>query len=218
MDLLQDIRRSPMTRFQVSTIAIALALIILDGIDVAVMAYAAPVLSREWDLDGVTLGLLLSASLFGMAAGSIFLTPLADKIGRRPLTILALSLASVGMILSIFATGPTELMIVRIITGLGVGGMMANLIVLVSEYCSNKHRGPILGVYSAGYPIGATIGGLIAGPLMPVFGWRSVFVVGAVLTVTLLLISIRALPESLDFLLTDARGTPWPRPTPSWRR
>ncbi|MFE7422093.1 MFS transporter [Rhodococcus sp. NPDC057529] len=202
MDLLHDIRQAPMTRFQVVTIAIALALIILDGIDVAVMAYAAPVLSREWDIDGVALGLLLSASLFGMAAGSIFLTPLADKIGRRALTIVALSLAGTGMILSIFATGPTDLMIYRIITGLGVGGMMANLIVLVSEYCSDKRRGAILGVYSAGYPIGATLGGMIVGPLLPAFGWRSVFVVGAALTVLLLLLSIRALPESLDFLLT----------------
>lgn len=202
MDPLHDIRRSPMTRFQIVAIATALALIILDGIDVAVMAYAAPTLSREWDIDGVTLGLLLSASLFGMAAGSIFLTPLADRIGRRPLTIFALGLAGVGMTLSIFATGPTDLMIYRIITGLGVGGMMANLIVLVSEYCSDKRRGAILGVYSAGYPIGATLGGLIVGPLLPAFGWRSVFVVGAILTIALFVISIRILPESLEFLLT----------------
>ena len=202
MDLLHDIRRSPMTRFQVITIAIALTLIVLDGIDVAIMAYAAPVLSREWGIDAVTLGLLLSAGLVGMAAGSIFLTPLADKIGRRALTICALCLASIGMALSIVASGPTELMIYRIITGLGIGAMMANLIVLVSEYCSDKRRGAILGVYSAGYPIGATLGGVIAGPLLPAFGWRSVFVIGAVLTVVVLLVSIRRLPESVDFLLT----------------
>lgn len=206
MDLLHDIRRSPMTRFQVVTIGIALALIILDGIDVAVMAYAAPVLSREWGIEQVTLGLLLSGGLFGMAAGSIFLTPLADKIGRRALTIIALSIASVGMVLSIFAVGPTDLLIYRIITGLGIGGMMANLIVLVSEYSSDKRRGTIISVYAAGYPIGATLGGLIVGPLLPVFGWRSVFVVGATLTVLLLIICIRLLPESLDFLLTKRPG------------
>jgi benzoate transport len=202
MDLLVDIRRSPMTRFQVVTIAIALALIILDGIDVAVMAYAAPVLSREWGTEQVTLGLLLSGGLFGMAAGSIFLTPLADKIGRRALTIISLSIAGAGMCLSVFAVGPTDLLIYRIITGVGVGGMIANLIVLVSEYSSDKRRGSIIGVYAAGYPIGATLGGVIAAPLLPVFGWRSVFVVGATLTVLLLVVSIRLLPESLDFLLT----------------
>lgn len=191
-----------MSKFQVIAIAIALALIILDGIDVAVMAYAAPVLSREWGIDPVTLGLLLSGSLFGMAAGSIFLTPLADRIGRRNLTMISLAIASVGMVLSVFSGGPMELLAYRVITGLGIGGMMANLIVLVSEYSSDKRRGSIIGIYAAGYPIGATIGGLIAGPLIPAFGWKSIFVVGAVLTVTLLLLSWRFLPESLDFLLT----------------
>ncbi|HEY5881417.1 MAG TPA: MFS transporter [Nakamurella sp.] len=166
-----------MSRFQLVAIGIALALIILDGFDVAVMAYAAPALARDWHIDPVLLGFLLSGSLFGMAAGSIFLTPLADRIGRRNLTMLSLVIASIGMTLTVFSTGITDLLIYRIITGLGVGGMMANLIVLVSEYSSDKRRGSIIGVYAAGYPIGATIGGLVAAPLIPAMGWRSIFAV-----------------------------------------
>lgn len=191
-----------MSRFQLFAIGIALALIILDGFDVAVMAYAAPALARDWHVDPVMLGFLLSGSLFGMAAGSIFLTPLADRIGRRNLTMLSLVIASIGMTLTVFSTGITDLLIYRIITGLGVGGMMANLIVLVSEYSSDKRRGSIIGVYAAGYPIGATIGGLVAAPLIPALGWRSIFAVGAVLTVALLVLSWRSLPESLDYLIT----------------
>jgi benzoate transport len=202
MDVLTQIRQSRMTRFQVMAIAIALTLILIDGFDVAVMAYAAPSLSRAWGLDPVTLGFLLSASLFGMAAGSIFLTPLADKIGRRKLALISLVIISIGMVLSVFAADPMQLMAYRILTGLGVGGMMANLNVLVSEYSSDKRRGTIIGIYAAGYPIGATVGGLVAAPLIPAFGWHSVFVIGAALTVLMLLISWRFLPESLDYLLT----------------
>ena len=202
MDVLEEIRRSRMSRFQVVAVAIALALIMIDGFDVAVMAYAAPTLSREWDIDAVTLGFLLSASLFGMAAGSIFLTPLADRIGRRKLTIISLVIISIGMVLSVFSGSATELMIWRVLTGLGVGGMMANLNVLVAEYASDARRGSIIGIYTAGYPIGATIGGLVAGPFIPLYGWQALFAIGAALTVIMLAVSWKFLPESLDYLLT----------------
>ncbi|ASN51600.1 MFS transporter [Sinomonas sp. R1AF57] len=201
MDVLSDIRRSPMGRFQVVAVSIALVLILIDGFDVAVMSYAAPAISREWHIDPVMLGYLLSASLFGMAAGSILLTPLADRIGRRPLTLISMAVISVGMVLSVVAADAGQLLAFRVLTGLGVGGMMANLNVLVSEYASDRRRGPIIGIYAAGYPIGATIGGLAAGPLIPAFGWHSAFLVGAVLSVAMLVASAVWLPESLDFLL-----------------
>ena len=201
MDVLSDIRRSPMGRFQVVAVSIALVLILIDGFDVAVMSYAAPAISREWHIDPVMLGYLLSASLFGMAAGSILLTPLADRIGRRPLTLISMAVITVGMVLSVVAADAGQLLAFRVLTGLGVGGMMANLNVLVSEYASDRRRGPIIGIYAAGYPIGATIGGLAAGPLIPAFGWHSAFLVGAVLSAAMLVASLVWLPESRDFLL-----------------
>ncbi|NKX52589.1 MFS transporter, partial [Arthrobacter deserti] len=142
-----------------------------------------------------------SASLFGMAAGSIFLTPLADRIGRRTLTVVSMGIISAGMVLSVVSTGPAELMAFRVLTGLGVGGMMANLNVFVSEYASDRRRGPIIGTYAAGYPIGATIGGFVAGPLIPAFGWQAAFLLGAALSVLMFIVSWLFLPESLEFLL-----------------
>ena len=106
------------------------------------------------------------------------------------------------MVASVFAADATQLLVFRILTGLGVGGMMANLNVLVSEYSSDKRRGSIMGIYTAGYPIGATIGGLVAGPLIPNFGWHSLFAIGAALTIIMLVVSWVWLPESLDYLFT----------------
>jgi benzoate transport len=202
MDILKDIEHSPMSRFQVRAVAVATALMIVDGIDIAIAAYAAPALSRDWKLDPVTLGFVLSSGLVGMAAGSLFLTPFSDKIGRRKLTLLALAIASVGMILSVVATDAVQLMAFRVLAGLGIGGMIANNNVFVSENSSEKRRGTIFGIYTMGFPIGATLGGLVAAPLIPQFGWRSVFVVCASITVLMLTVAWRFLPESLDYLLT----------------
>lgn len=202
MDILNEVRTSPMSRLQIRAVAVAIALMLIDGMDVAVAAYAAPALSKSWSLDPVTLGFLLSSGLVGMAAGSLFLTPFSDKIGRRRMMLVALVLVSAGMVLSVFAVDVIQLMAFRILAGLGIGGMIANLNVYVSEYSSDKRRGSIFGLYTAGFAIGATLGGFIAGPLIPQFGWRSVFVVGAAASVVMLAVTWRFLPESLDYLIS----------------
>lgn len=202
MDILKEIRTAPMSRLQIRAVTVAIALMLIDGMDVAVAAYAAPALSRTWGLDPVTLGFLLSSGLVGMAAGSLFLTPFSDKIGRRRMMLVALVLVSSGMVLSIFAVDVVQLMAYRVLAGLGIGGMIANLNVYTSEYSSDKRRGTIFGLYTAGFAIGATLGGFIAGPLIPQFGWRSVFVVGAAASLLMLAVTWRFLPESLDYLIT----------------
>lgn len=202
MDILKEIRTSPMSRLQIRAVAVAIALMLIDGMDVAVAAYAAPALSKAWSLDPVTLGFLLSSGLMGMAAGSLFLTPFSDKIGRRKMMLVALIFVSAGMVLSVFAADVVQLMAFRVLAGLGIGGMIANLNVYTSEYSSDKRRGSIFGLYTAGFAIGATLGGFIAGPLIPQFGWRSVFVVGAAVSVLMLAVTWRWLPESLDYLVS----------------
>jgi benzoate transport len=211
MDILNEVRTSPMSRLQIRAVAVAIALMLIDGMDVAVAAYAAPALSKSWSLDPVTLGFLLSSGLVGMAAGSLFLTPFSDKIGRRRMMLVALVLVSAGMVLSVFAADVVQLMAFRVLAGLGIGGMIANLNVYVSEYSSDKRRGSIFGLYTAGFAIGATLGGFIAGPLIPQFGWRSVFVVGAAASVIMLAVTWRFLPESLDYLISKRPQNALPR-------
>lgn len=102
-----------MSRLQIRAVAVAIALMLIDGMDVAVAAYAAPALSKSWNLDPVTLGFLLSSGLVGMAAGSLFLTPFSDKIGRRRMMLVALVLVSAGMVLSVFPADVVQLMVFR---------------------------------------------------------------------------------------------------------
>lgn len=200
-DIRQTINQGAMSRFQVMAVAICIVLNMLDGFDVLAMAFTASHISADWHLSGKQIGVLLSAGLFGMAAGSLFLAPWADRIGRRPLILICLSTISAGMLCSALAQNVPQLAALRALTGLGIGGMLASINVITGEYASDKWRSTAIVLQATGYPIGATIGGAIAGALLMHYGWRSVFVFGGLATLTMIPVVLARLPESLDFLI-----------------
>ncbi len=190
-----------MSRFQVLAVALCVVLNMLDGYDVLVMAFTASEVARDWRLSGAALGVLLSAGLFGMAAGSLFVAPWGDRFGRRAITLLCLGVISGGMLLSAAAQSPAQLTGLRVATGIGIGGILASLNVITSEYSSQRWRSTAISLQVTGYPIGATIGGTIAALLITRYGWRSAFLFGGVASASMIPVVIRSLPESLDFLL-----------------
>ena len=131
----------PMTGFQWRVIALCFLINMLDGFDVLVMAFTAVSVSAHWSLSGTQLGYLLSAGFVGMAAGSLFIAPWADRFGRRPLILAGVSVAGTGMVLSSFAATPEILGMLRFLTGLGVGGLLASSYVIAGEYASKRWRG-----------------------------------------------------------------------------
>ncbi|MDD2062814.1 MFS transporter [Pseudomonas sp. 25571] len=200
-DLKQRLDNDPMGRFQCLAIGICIVLNMIDGFDVLVMAFTAASVSAEWGLSGAQVGLLLSAGLFGMAAGSLFIAPWADRFGRRPLILFCLALSGVGMLLSALSQSPLQLALLRGLTGLGIGGILASSNVIASEYASKRWRGLAVSLQSTGYALGATLGGLLAVWLLGHWGWRSVFLFGGIVTVLVIPLVLLWLPESLDFLL-----------------
>jgi len=190
-----------MSRFQRQAIAICFGINMLDGFDVLVMAFTAPAVSSEWSLSGAQLGVLLSAGLFGMAGGSLLLAPWADRFGRRAIILLSLALIAVSMTGSAYAAHITELATLRILTGVGVGGILASMSVITAEYASDRWRSTAIAIMTTGFTVGATLGGAIAAWLIQTYGWRSAFGLGAVLSALLLPLVMWRLPESLDFLL-----------------
>ncbi|TWF79852.1 benzoate transport [Pseudonocardia hierapolitana] len=201
-DLRAVLDDGPMHRFQWTAVAVCVLLNMLDGFDVLVMAFTGRAVSAEWGLSGSQLGLLLSAGLVGMAAGSLFLAPLADRIGRRPMILACLGIASAGMLLSAVSQSAVQLGLLRVLTGVGIGGILASSNVIAAEYASRRWRGMAVSLNSTGYALGATFGGLLAVVLIAGFGWRSVFLFGGVATLLAIPVVLAGLPESLDFLLT----------------
>lgn len=200
MDIRSAIDRSKMSPYQWVIVAVAVFLNALDGYDVLAMAFTATAVTKEFDLSGSQLGWLLSTGLIGMAIGALVLGPFADRYGRRKILILSLSLNTLGLLLSATAGSAVQLGLWRVVTGLGIGGILASITVIVSEYSNNRYRGMAISIYTAGYALGATLGGMGATQLIPAFGWRSVFLVGGLLTLAAIALTAALLPESVDWL------------------
>ncbi|MBS0416132.1 MAG: MFS transporter [Proteobacteria bacterium] len=201
-DLRQSLGKAPLTSFQVAAVVVCVVLNMLDGFDILAMSFCASSVKSAWQLSDSELGALLSAGLLGMGAGSLLLGPCADRWGRRPIVLLSMTLASLGMVGATLARGYSELLWLRFLTGLGIGGTIASVAVLVSEYSPDRWRSAALAAYATGYPIGATVGGALTALAIPHYGWRAAFAVGGTLSIALLLVAFFRLPESLDFLLT----------------
>src|SRR5688500_12800342 len=150
---------SPMSPLQVMIVAITVALNALDGFDVLAISFASPGIAAEWGIDRAALGIVLSMELIGMAIGSVLLGGLADMIGRRPTILGCLVVMAFGMFMATTVTGIVDLSIWRIITGLGIGGMLAAINAAAAEFSNARRRHLSVSLMSIGYPIGAVVGG-----------------------------------------------------------
>ncbi|MGD2007615.1 MAG: MFS transporter [Cellvibrionales bacterium] len=202
MQLIDDIRARPMSLFQTRAVLICILINFIDGFDVLAIAFAAPEIAIEWSLQPAVLGVVFSAGLAGMVVGALFLSPFADRYGRRTLILTGLVIISIGMFTSALANDVTTLVITRLITGLGVGGMLSSLTTMVSEYSNARRQKLAVAVLQSGYPVGAIIAGFVSVALVSAMGWRSIFVVGGGLSLLMLLVVWWRLPESLAFLLS----------------
>jgi len=191
----------PMSPMQWAVVAITVGLSALDGFDVLVVTLVAPKLVAEWHIDHAALGMVLSAGLFGMPAGSLFLAPLADVFGRRRIIFSTLSLMGIGMILSCTAHGTWSLALYRLITGVGIGGMIPVINPIAAEFANAKRQDLAVSLMAVGYPIGGVVGASVAVYVMLYFRWPFLFFLGAALSLVMGLIVWRWLPESISFLI-----------------
>lgn len=189
-----------MSPFQITAVAVCVGLNMLDGFDILVMAFSASSVTAEWTLSGKQLGTLLSAGLVGMAAGALILAPLADRYGRRSIILASVSITGIGMLGAGVCGSYGQLAALRVVTGFGIGGILASAAVIVSEYAPQRRRSTALSLYAAGYSLGATVGGAIAAVLIARYGWRSAFQFGGVASLAMLPAIYWRLPESFDFL------------------
>jgi len=190
-----------MTPYQIWIITLCTLIAALDGFDVLVMAFTAPAIAGDWGVSGASLGILFSAGLLGMGIGAFLVAPLGDRFGRRPTVLLCLGLLLGSMLLSAVTSNATQLFITRMITGIGVGAVLATVNIAVTEYANARRRSLCNAIISLGYPVGATLGGLISVFLIDAYSWRAPFVFGGLVALVLLLVAWLGFPESLDFLI-----------------
>ncbi|MEK5756618.1 MFS transporter [Acinetobacter variabilis] len=174
--------------------------VIFDGYDLAINGVALPLLMQEWNMTAVQAGMLASTALAGMMFGAMLFGMLADKIGRKNVILICVTLFSGFTFWGGFASGPTEFGILRFIAGLGIGGVLPNLVALTSEYAPQKMRSTLVTTMFSGYAVGGIMAALLGAWFTPSFGWEIMFYIAGI-PLLMLPILYLYLPESLTFLV-----------------
>ena len=200
IDVVDFIDRQPVGGFQIRVLLTCAAVLFLDGFDTQAIGYVAPALAKEWGLSKAALGPVFSAGLFGLMIGALVFGPLADRVGRKTIIILSTLAFGIGALATAMVQDVTTLLVIRFLTGLGLGGAMPNAIAMTSEFNPQRRRATMVMIMFCGFSVGAALGGLLAAGLIPQFGWRAVFVVGGVAPLIMVPILVFKLPESVRFL------------------
>jgi AAHS family 4-hydroxybenzoate transporter-like MFS transporter len=205
IDIAAVIDARPLTGFQKWIMVLVAASVIMDGFDVQAMGFVAPAIVKDWGVSKALLGPVFGAGLVGMLIGSLVLSTLADRVGRRPVLIGSTLFFATCMLGTTLVQDIPQLLIARLITGVGLGGVMANAIALVVEFSPRRRRVSLMMWVSCGFTAGAVLGGVVSAGLIPIGGWRSVFLVGGIVPIVIAMLMWRHLPESMHFLVLRDR-------------
>ena len=186
-------------------VALLCALVqVFDGYDIGAIGMATPALIHAWNLPAAAFGQAFVMTSVGILVGALLSGPLGDRFGRKPLLVASTTLIGVFSLASAFAPSLPVMIVLRFLTGLGLGGAMPATVALTSDYAPARSRGTFIMLMFCGNTIGGFLGGQIASRVLPSLGWQSIFVFGGVAPLLLAPVLALALPESPRFLL--ARG------------
>ncbi len=188
------------TRFNLALVLWSFLALLADGFDIAALASAAPALARAWHVVPKSFGPALSASLVGILLGAPGLGFVGDRFGRRPAVVAGSIIFGLGTLATAAAANISQVVILRFVTGIGIGGLMPNLIALNSELHARRWRATMVVLMFTGITAGGSLPGLIQAWLIPHFGWQVMFIIGGALPLLIALCVGFTLPESVKFL------------------
>jgi AAHS family 4-hydroxybenzoate transporter-like MFS transporter len=173
---------------------------LLDGFDAQAISFVAAALAKEFNLNVVSFGPVFGAGTLGMTLGALTLPILGDRWGRRSLVIASVVMFGLLSLASVWVQSFQQLLLLRFLTGLGVGAAVPCMIPLISEYSPSRLSTITVTAVTCSWPLGAVLGGAVSALIIPIWGWKSVFILGGVLPLILAGVLVIYLPESLRFL------------------
>jgi AAHS family 4-hydroxybenzoate transporter-like MFS transporter len=202
VDVPELLDRQTISGYQMHVMALCAAVVFLDGFDTQVIGNLVPAIIAEWKVTRPAMAPVGVAGLLGLMVGALSLGPLADMIGRRAVIIgSTLAFGAMTVLTGLLADSVTSLVVLRFLTGLGLGGAMPNSIAMTAEYAPKRRQATMVMVMFCGFPLGASFAGFISAYLIPAFGWRSVLYLGGVLPIALVPLLLAQLPESIRHLV-----------------
>jgi MFS transporter, AAHS family, 4-hydroxybenzoate transporter len=189
-----------LSAFQIRLLFWAILLSLIDGYDIAAIAFAAPHLVTSWGIPRSALGPVLSASNIGVLFGSAIFGWIGDRYGRKPALIGANLLFGVFTFIAAYSTDLTQLFWLRLIAGLGIGGVIPNLVAICTESAPRNLRATLPIVAVGCVPLGGALGGVVSAFLVPHYGWQILFQIGGIVPIVIALAAIMNLPESIKYM------------------
>jgi len=188
------------TSFQVQLVVWSVLIALFDGYDISAIALAAPHLVREWHVDRSALGPVLAASNIGVLFGSMIFGWVGDRYGRKTALIESLLLFGIFTWLGAHATDLTQMFWLRLIAGLGIGGVIPNMIAINIESAPRRSRAT-LGLIATGLvPLGGALPGFVSAALVPQYGWQILFLIGGIVPVLIAIGAFFWMPESIKYM------------------
>jgi AAHS family 4-hydroxybenzoate transporter-like MFS transporter len=207
VDIKAFIDARKMSPYQWLVLGLCFLIVTMDGLDTAVMGFVAPVIMHDWNVSRAAFGPVMSAAMVGLAIGALVAGPASDRVGRKKVLIGSVFCFGLFSLMCAFAESSTQLLVLRFLTGLGLGAAMPNSTTLLSEYVPSRSRSLLLTIMFTGFNFGSGAGGFVAASLIPHFGWRAVFMFGGVLPILSVPLLVWLLPESARLMLVRNLGT-----------
>ncbi len=193
--------------FHGKVLAWCLLIIIIDGYDIAVAGTALPSIMKEMGVSAATAGFMASSALFGMMFGAIVFGTMSDRIGRKLTIAICVFLFSVFTAAAGFTNDPISFSVMRFIAGLGIGGVMPNIVAQMTEYSPKRIRSLMTTAMFSGYAFGGILAAVLGKQLIGDHGWQAVFIAAGA-PVILIPFILKSMPESLAYLTAQKDDGP----------
>jgi AAHS family 4-hydroxybenzoate transporter-like MFS transporter len=203
IDVNEVIERQKLGPFQIMLGVLLLLAMFVDGFEAQAPGFAAPAIIKAWGIPRSSMGLVFGAGNLGLMLGAVLLGILGDRFGRKRTIVVGCLMLAVFSLLTMFATDLTTLRLLRVGSGIGVGGVLPSVIALGTEFSPKRVQAAIIWTLLIGYQFGASSGALISTFLFVNYGWQVMFLIGAILPLVTALLVLAFLPESVRFLALD---------------
>ncbi|MCP3655606.1 MFS transporter [Herbaspirillum sp.] len=201
LDVRSHINGRKMSGYQWLLLILCFLIVATDGMDVAIMGFLAPAITKEWGISRAAFGVVMSAAPIGLAVGALLVGPLSDRYGRKKLLMTAVAWFGACSLACAFAQDVVTLSALRFLTGLGLGAAMPNATTLLSEYVPERSRSTLLAIMFTGFNLGSGLVGFLAAALLPEYGWRTVLMAGGAIPLLCLPFYLWLVPESARFMV-----------------
>lgn len=209
VDIARLVDERRVTAFNIGLVVLSFLVILFDGYDLTAIAFAVPYILKDWGLTGgAALGTVFSASLFGVLLGSPLLGYVGDRFGRKVAIIASCLIFGTFTLALVKATSLADLIYMRALAGVGLGGLLPNLIALNGEYAPRRFRATMIIVMFCGVTFGGALPGAVAVWLVPRFGWPALFYVGGIFPFVMAVSAALWMPESVKYLAIREQTRP----------